>query len=131
MPNAFNPSFLSFNLPSGNVSQSFAPFFTQQVGMTYAGNREIEERVVADVASFGRQIGRLLDAVVLLARDRPEPEFATLRTMAAEIKRVKEETRSSALRDARAALDALARADPKGVAVLLEGYAPPVPRGSP
>lgn len=99
--------------------------------MTYAGNREIEERVVADVASFGRQIGRLLDALVLLTQDRPEPEFATLRTMAAEIRQVKADSKASARRNAQEALDTLARADPQALAGLLAGYAPPAPRGSP
>jgi hypothetical protein len=74
-----------FRLPlSGNVTQSINPwtwFFNpvgSQVGLVnielgQSANPAIEEEVLSDVASYGKQLGRIEDAlVVLLAHFRPE-----------------------------------------------------------
>src|ERR1700730_11426697 len=74
-----------FRLPlSGNVTQSINPwnwFFNpvgSQVGLInidlgQSSNPAIEEEVLTDVASYGKQLGRIEDALlVLLAHFRPE-----------------------------------------------------------
>src|SRR5258708_10891853 len=75
----------AFRLPlSGNVTQSINPwtwFFNpvgSQVGLVnielgQSSNPAIEEEVLSDVASYGKQLGRIEDAlIVLLAHFRPE-----------------------------------------------------------
>src|SRR2546423_8035667 len=89
-----------FRLPlSGNVTQSINPwtwFFNpvgSQVGLVnielgQSSNPAIEEEVLSDIASYGKQLGRIEDALlVLLAHFRPE------RSLTAE-----EDTAISALR---------------------------------
>jgi hypothetical protein len=74
-----------FRLPlSGNVTQSINPwtwFFNpvgSQVGLInidlgQSSNPAIEEEILTDVASYGKQLGRIEDALlVLLAHFRPE-----------------------------------------------------------
>src|SRR6266700_3721950 len=75
----------AFRLPlSGNVTQSINPwtwFFNpvgSQVGLVnielgQSSNPAIEEEVLSDVASYGKQLGRIEDALlVLFAHFRPE-----------------------------------------------------------
>jgi len=75
----------AFRLPlSGNVTQSINPwtwFFNpvgSQVGLVnielgQSSNPAIEEEVLSDVASYGKQLGRIEDALlVLLAHLRPD-----------------------------------------------------------
>jgi len=100
----------AFRLPlSGNVTQSINPwtwFFTpvgSQVGLVnielgQSSNPAIEEEVLSDVASYGKQLGRIEDAlIVLLAHFRPDrpltadedAAIAALKAMVDEIAAVK------------------------------------------
>ena len=100
----------AFRLPlSGNVTQSINPwtwFFNpvgSQVGLVnielgQSSNPAIEEEVLSDVASYGKQLGRIEDAlIVLLAHFRPErpltanedAAIAALKAMAEQIAAVK------------------------------------------
>ncbi len=100
----------AFRLPlSGNVTQSINPwtwFFNpvgSQVGLVnielgQSSNPAIEEEVLSDVASYGKQLGRIEDAlIVLLAHFRPErpltadedAAIAALRAMVEQIAKVK------------------------------------------
>jgi hypothetical protein len=75
----------AFRLPlSGNVTQSINPwtwFFNpvgSQVGLVnielgQSSDPAVEEEILSDVASYGKQLGRIEDALsVLLAHFRPE-----------------------------------------------------------
>jgi hypothetical protein len=77
-----------FHLPlSGNVTQSINPwtwFFNpvgSQIGLVnielgQSSNPAVEEQVLTDVASYGKQLGRIEDAlVVLFAHFRPDREL--------------------------------------------------------
>ena len=76
----------SFNLPlSGDVTQSINPFswFMNAMGsqfgfininMTRSTNPAVEAEVVTHVASYGRQLGRIEDALLVLF-DVLEPEI--------------------------------------------------------
>jgi hypothetical protein len=100
----------AFRLPlSGNVTQSINPwtwFFNpvgSQVGLVnielgQSSNPAIEEEVLSDVASYGKQLGRIEDALlVLLAHFRPDrpltadedAAIAALKAMIDEIAAVK------------------------------------------
>src|SRR5207248_8463159 len=74
-----------FRLPlSGNVTQSINPWTLMfnpvgsQIGLVnielgQSSNPAIEEEVLTDVASYGKQLGRIEDAlIVLFAHFRPE-----------------------------------------------------------
>ncbi len=70
----------TFRLPlSGNVSQTINPWtwlFNMaggQVGLVNidlgrSGNPAVEEEVLSDVASYGRQLGRIEDALAVLVK---------------------------------------------------------------
>ncbi len=100
----------AFRLPlSGNVTQSINPwtwFFNpvgSQVGLVnielgQSSNPVVEEEVLSDIASYGKQLGRIEDALlVLLAHFRPErpltadedAAITALKAMADEIAAVK------------------------------------------
>jgi len=78
-----------FRLPlSGNVTQSINPWnwFFNPVGNQFglvnielgrSSNPAIEEEVLTEIASYGKQLGRIEDALmVLLAHFRPERPLA-------------------------------------------------------
>jgi hypothetical protein len=106
-----------FRLPlSGNVTQTINPwtwFFNpvgSQVGLVnielgQSSNPAVEEEVLTDVASYGKQLGRIEDAlVVLLAHFRPERPLTSeeetaiddLKTLLAQIATVKAKHRRRA-----------------------------------
>ena len=77
-----------FRLPlSGNVTQSINPWnwlfnpVGSQIGLVnidlgQSSNPAVEEEVLSDVASYGKQLGRIEDALlVLLAHFHPEREL--------------------------------------------------------
>jgi hypothetical protein len=99
-----------FRLPlSGNVTQTINPwtwFFNpvgSQVGLInielgQSSNPAVEEEVLSDIASYGKQPGRIEDAlIVLLAHFRPERPLTSqeetaigdLKTLVADITTVK------------------------------------------
>jgi hypothetical protein len=99
-----------FRLPlSGNVTQSINPwnwvfnptggqFGLVNISLGQSSNPAVEEEVLSDVASYGKQLGRIEDALlVLLAHFRParaltpeeEKALAALKEMTDEIAAVK------------------------------------------
>lgn len=78
-----------FRLPlSGNVTQTINPWtwlfspVGSQVGLVnielgQSSNPAIEEEVLSDVASYGKQIGRLADAILVLCNHLPVGETLT------------------------------------------------------
>jgi hypothetical protein len=104
----------SFRLPlSGNVTQSINPWTMlfnpvgSQVGLVnielgQSTQPEVEEEVLTDVASYGKQIGRIEDAlVVLLDHFNPSRPLTSqeqqaiddLRELAAQVQKVKQHYR--------------------------------------
>ena len=58
---------------SGDVSENIAPSIGGQLGLlnintTRSGDPGLEQRIITEVASYGRQLGWLLEAVEVLAR---------------------------------------------------------------
>ena len=102
-------------------AQSFDPLWfwraplsgdvNQRITVNYAGNTLIEDRVITEVASFGRQIGWLSEITVALANNEPPPERALRKLESAmkEIDAIKERVRKSAVEQANEALDRLKR----------------------
>ena len=60
---------------SGDVTQDITSSIGGQLGLlninaTRSGDPGLEQRIITQVASYGRQLGRLVDAVDVLARQR-------------------------------------------------------------
>lgn len=110
----FDP-FWMFRMPlSGDVSQRItAPWFSPSLTVNYAGDPVVEDRVVTEVASYGRQIGWLSEVVLALAKNETPPSDALnrLKEAAEKIEAIKTKVHRSSLDAANAALDRLARDD--------------------
>lgn len=105
----------SFFAP-GNLTQPILPDWSfQRINVNYAGSPEIEREVVEKVASFGKQLGIITEAVLSLAGDETKQEKAPvkrLREIAARIEKLKQENRSAVADEARAAMERLAKLEP-------------------
>ena len=59
---------------SGDVSQRItAPWFSPSLTVNYAGDPKIEDRVVTEVAGYGRRLGWLTEIALALANEQPPP----------------------------------------------------------
>ncbi|MBV8540503.1 MAG: hypothetical protein JO063_04755 [Pseudonocardiales bacterium] len=57
---------------SGDVTQDVAPSIgLVNINATRSGDPKLEQRIITQVASYGRQLGRLVEAVDVLARRQP------------------------------------------------------------
>jgi hypothetical protein len=106
----------TFKLPlSGDVVQSINPFTSFMTGgqfglvninMGQSSAPDVEADVLSDVASYGKQIGRISDALLILlahfhAKDAHEEKvIADLNEMLEQIARVKERHKRPALHPA-------------------------------
>jgi hypothetical protein len=115
--------FWMFRAPlSGDVNQRIsAPWFSPALTINYAGDAEIENHVVSEVASYGKQIGWLNEIVLALAQDeRPSAEtIDRLGRAVKEIDAIKERNKQSTFKIAVEALDTLQAAQPKQYEALL------------
>lgn len=104
-----------FNLfAPNNLAQSILPGWFSNVSVNYAGDADIEKKVVEDVASFGRQIGIITDVVLELANGKPaakDEPLAQLRDIAAKVKEIKEQRKRSLSEKASDAMAKLAETD--------------------
>jgi hypothetical protein len=114
-PSGFDPLWM-FRAPwSGNVAQRItAPWFSPSLTVNYAGDAAVEDRVVTEVASYGKQLGWLTEIVIASANGQPLPTetLARLEKAAREIDAIKEQSRASAVEAANNALDRLERDSP-------------------
>ena len=104
----------AFRLPlSGNVTQSINPWTMlfnpvgSQVGLVnidlgQSSQPEVEQEVLNDVASYGKQIGRIEDALVVLLdhfnpkrplTDQEQQAIDSLRELVAQVQKVKQHHR--------------------------------------
>lgn len=121
MTTPFDP-FVFFKAPwSGDVWQRinsgwFSPTFN------FAGDAKIEERVVSEVASYGKQIGWLSEIALAQTRgEKPAVEtVAKLIKAVNEIEEIKAAESSSALRTAVDALERLKTVDPEQYRKLIQ-----------
>jgi hypothetical protein len=119
---AMQPWFpFTFNFPSGDVD--LANWFSPNVSVSYAGTPAIERDVIENVASFGDQLGTLIDAVVELAGDATGDKLDDLRTLQKEVDEVKARHKRDVKREARAAIERLAKLDEDELKSLLRRYA--------
>jgi hypothetical protein len=111
----FDPLWMFRGPWSGDVAQRItAPWFSPSLTVNYAGDPEVEDRVVTEVASYGKQLGWLMEITIALAKKQPLPEETLLRLEKAfaEIDAIKKQVHASAVVAANNALDRLERDDP-------------------
>jgi hypothetical protein len=112
---------------SGNVSQRIStPWFSPAVTVNYAGDAAIEQRVVSDIASYGKQLGWLNEIVLAMVDNRAPPPatLAKLKSAMREIEDIKRERQQSRLKKANDALDQLEHEDPHAYIALLQRRLP-------
>ena len=121
----FDP-FWIFRWPfSGNVNERItAPWFSPSLTVNYAGDARIEDRVVTEVASYGKQLGWLTEIAIALAKkqDPPADTLRLLEKAAAAIETIKKEVHRSTLEVAKEALDRLERDQPAQYEALLSEH---------
>lgn len=87
-----NPWLNLLQYPFGQFDQNVNPvttWFSPKYTFNFKGVPQIEEQVQAEVASFGTQLGALLDAVVELAGDKRSAELDRVRELSEKIEDVK------------------------------------------
>src|SRR5205807_8427430 len=112
---AFDPLLWFFRATlSGDVAQRItAPWFSPSLTVNYAGDPEIEDRVVTEVASYGKQLGWLMEIAIALATGQPvAPEpLHSLEKAKVDIDALKNQVRASAVAAAKHCLNRLERDD--------------------
>ena len=111
----------------GNLNQPILPDWSfQRINVNYAGNPDIEREVVEKVASYGKQLGIITDALLVVAGDAPEEgedPLAQLREVAAKVKKLKNAHKASLSDHARDAMERLAKAEPATARRIAAEYA--------
>jgi oligoendopeptidase F len=82
--------------------------------INFAQQPEVEKEVIEKVASYGKQLGILTDALLALTGDAPQKKQARLerlRGIAAEIDKIKAEHKADLAASAKKAMESLAKND--------------------
>jgi hypothetical protein len=109
-----------------NLDQQINPGWFDVNINNYAGNPQIEKDVVEKVASYGKQLGILTEAVLSLAGDPPkdgEDPIARLRDIANKIEALKDLNKASLENEARSAMARLAKFEPAKARSIATNYA--------
>jgi len=112
----FDPFWVFRSPLSGDVNQRItAPWFSPSLTVNYAGDPQVEDRVVTEVASYGRQLGWLMEITIALAKQQvlPEETLRRLEQASEKIEAIKKSVQRSALDEAQMALDRLERDQPE------------------
>lgn len=100
------------------------------VAAPYAGDHAVEERIVAEVASFGRQLGIIAEAVLEIVDERQGEAVERLRSIVNRVETIKARHNRSLEARAEEAFGALIAADPVAadrlLSVLEQRLIPPV-----
>jgi|SRR5690606_6213036 len=109
----------------GDVAQAISPYtnwFSPTIELDFAGDRRIEADVVANVASYGKQLGIVTEAILALAGDDRSPDVERLRQLASRVEACKQMHRRSLEETARQALESLKDRDPDALARVVADY---------
>jgi hypothetical protein len=101
---------------SGDVKQRInSPWFSPAFTFNFAGDARVEDQVVSNVASYGKQLGWLNEIVLALAnKEDPRPEtVAELSQAMRKIEVIKAAEKSEVLRTTIASLDRLQAVQPE------------------
>lgn len=102
---------------SGDVTQEIVPrVFSPDI----AGSPEIEAKIQTDVASYGTQLGKVLEALQTLGR-ATKTDLPEIDKLVAQIEGVKDQSREAIRADAERALARLKAVDKEGWRALTRG----------
>jgi hypothetical protein len=121
------------NLVPTNLTQPILPDWSlQHITVNYQGSPAIEKDVAARVASYGRQLGVITEAVLALADGAPDKSkrIERLRDIANRIEEIKREHRSDLAASAQQAMESLAKTDREAAARLGAKFANQTSSGS-
>ena len=127
MSNGFWP-FAWPNFAPTSLNQPILPDWSlQHITVNYQGNPAIEKDVAANVASYGKQLGIITEAVLALARDEADNSepIKRLRRIADDIEKIKRQHRSDLAAAAREAMESLAEKDPAAAHRIAASFAQP------
>jgi hypothetical protein len=116
----------SFFQAPKTLDQSINPGWFDVNINNYAGTPQIERDVVEKVASFGKQLGIITDAVLELAGSKPRADNSAvtrLRDIADKIEALKDLNKAALESEARSAMARLARLEPAIARSIAAGYA--------
>lgn len=117
MFNPFEIFATSFHAPfSGDVIQNIEPRLNSP---EYAGSPGIEARVQREVASYGKQLGKITEALLLLSQKTGQP-LPEIEAIVAGVEEVKAESRAALRQEAEAALARLRSVDEEAYRGLLK-----------
>ena len=108
---------------SGDVNQDISPmtrWLSPQVEFNFAGDRQVESEVIAEVASYGKQLGILSEAILEIANDEKGEAVKRLESLVAQINQVKEKQSRSLEQRVRGDLETLKSEDPQAFRKVLE-----------
>lgn len=112
----------------GNLNQPILPGWSfGNISVNYAGNADIEKDVVEKVASFGKQLGIITEAVLALSDGKSKDNKAVtrLRDLAAKIEQLKNQNKASLADQARGAMQRLEKAEPATARRIATEFAKP------
>jgi len=112
----------------GNLNQPILPGWSfGNISVNYAGNADIEKDVVEKVASFGKQLGIITEAVLALSDGKSKDNKAVtrLRDLAAKIEQLKNRNKASLADQARGAMQRLEKAEPATARRIATEFAKP------
>jgi len=112
---------------SGDVTQDINPvtsWLSPQFEFNFAGNRQLESKVVSQVASYGKQLGVVTDALVELAQGEQGEALKKLQQMQADIEQLKQQHQQQLLAQVKSGLGELQRKDPEALKQLLTEFQP-------
>lgn len=85
-----------FDFPFRFFDQSISPvtsWFSPNYEINFAGDKNLEQKIIAETASYGTQLNRITEALLVLADGRHEPAIEQLRAVYADIEQVKAKTK--------------------------------------
>jgi len=111
---------------SGEVDQEILPsWFSTNITVTGLGEPELEQKIVTQVATYGKQLGELTEVVLALAEASHltgNEALQELRSIAEQIEQTKQAHRMSVQQRAERALQDLAESDPEGLSRLIASF---------
>jgi hypothetical protein len=123
-----------WKLPGADNNQVIAPFtpWFSNVTLNAKGNPEIESRIVTEVASYGRQLGIITEAVLAIAdgqkSKKDKDRVQRLRDLVEQIDAVKAANVDAIADEIERQTKKLAEMDPDRAAALLATFAAEVER---
>jgi len=115
-----------FGVAPGQLNQPILPGWSfGNLTVNYAGNADVERKVVEDIASFGKQLGIITDVVLSMNGDPLEPgedPLKQLREIAGAVNEVKQRGKGSLSERASAAMAKLAASDSGAAERIARGY---------